>query len=438
MSRQESVVRIACLVALAACILLAAQGFSQSVSTAYRFKWRSDGAWPMATMVADSAGNLYGTTFEGGGNANCGSDGGTPWGCGTVFELTPPAEAGQGWTETILYSFTNGADGANPAGGVVFDQADNLYGVTNYAGANHAGTVYQLKPPASGSGPWTENTIYNLTSTLSGYDFPTYLVFDKTGNLYGYNMGYSFGSVFQLSPPAAGSGTWTYEQIYSFNGPPNDGGDPLGGLALDSSGNLYGVTNVGGSSSNCAPGCGTVFRLAPPLAKGGSWKETVLYNFQGQPDANYPEGGVLIGKNGNLFGTTHAGGANGAVYGGYGTVFELAKPKQAGSTWVESVLYSFESNNNGAGPLGTLIQDGRGNVYGMAVPIVFELSPPSVEGGDWTETTLYNFVNWPGLGEMVAGLARRTTTGNSLYGVTQGGGICNTHQCNGTVFSITP
>jgi uncharacterized repeat protein (TIGR03803 family) len=308
--------------------------------------------------------------------------------------------------------------------------------MTSNSGTLGQGTLYQLKPPTGGTGAWTENTIYNFSTSYQGYDAPGYLAFDNAGNLYGFTWG-SFGGVFELSPPVGGSGSWTYSQIYSFTGPP-DGFDPLGGVAIDSSGNLYGTTSGGGSATYCSSGCGTVFRLAPPSTSGGLWKETILYNFQGQPDGSTPEGGVLLGKNGNIFGTTPRGGANGSTYGGYGTVFELAKPEHAGDPWTESVLYSFEANNNGGGPIGVLIQDGRGNLYGTALPVAFELSPPSTEGAAWTETSLYNFVNWPGLGEMLGGLTRRTATGNTLYGVTQGGGICNTHQCNGTVFSITP
>lgn len=438
MKKQESMVRIARCAMFCITIALATQLLAQTETTIYKFHWDTDGAWPLATLTTDKVGNLYGTTFEGGGSVNCGFDTNMPWGCGTVFEVAAPTKESPGWKETPIYVFTNKGDGTNPAGGVVFDQAGNLYGVTSYGGTLNAGTLYQLVPPAGGSGPWTENTIYNFSTSNDGYNFPTYVVFDKAGNLYGINVTGPSGGVFELSPPAGGAGTWTYTQIHTFSGPTNDGSNPLGCLVIDSSGNLYGITNGGGSSSNCGSGCGAVYELSPPSTKGGSWQETVLYNFQGDPDGNYPEGGVLLGKGGNIYGITHAGGVNGAYYGGYGTVYELAKPQKAGDPWVESVLYSFEGTytSSGGGPIGALVQDAEGNLYGTALPVAFELSPPSSGGESWTETTLYNFVNWDGLGDIPAGLTPRSS-GNTLFGVTQGGGICNVHQCNGTVFKIT-
>jgi hypothetical protein len=436
MKKQRGMIRIAKCAMFCITVALATQLLSQTETTIYKFHWDTDGAWPMGTLASDKAGNLYGTTFEGGGSINCGFDSDMPWGCGTVFEVTAPTKENPEWKETPIYVFTNTGDGTNPAGGVVFDQSGNLYGVTSYGGTLETGTLFQLVPPASGSGPWTENTIYDFSTSMDGYDFPTYVVFDKAGNLYGINITGPYGSLFELSPPAGGAGTWTYTQIYTFSGPPNDGSTPLGGLAIDSSGDLYGITNEGGTSTNCYMGCGTVYELSPPSSKGGSWLETILYNFQGNPDGNYPGGGVLLGNDGNIYGTTPRGGTNGAYYGGYGTVYELAKPTKAGDPWVESVLYSFEGiDNSGGGPMGALIQDAEGNLYGTATPVAFELSPPSSGSGPWTETTLYNFVNWEGLGDILAGF---TPHGNTLFGATMGGGNCNKHQCNGTVFKITP
>jgi hypothetical protein len=306
-----------------------AQVFGQIESAIYHFKGGNDGSWPLATMVADSAGNLYGTTFQGGGSANCGVVNKTVFfGCGTVFRLTQPAASGQPWSEAVLYSFTKGSDGALPAGGVVLDQAGNLYGTTSEGGTLFNGTVFQLTPPATQGGAWTESTIYNFPVSINGYGTPSYLIFDKSGNLYGYNGG-SFGGVFQLAPPATQGGTWTYTQIYSFNGGTNDGSSPVGGLLLDAAENFYGTTNLGGNSA-CAGGCGVVFKLERPVTQGGSWTESVLYSFKGIPDGNYPFDGLMMGNNGNLYGTTSRGGQNGALYGGYGTVFELARPTQSG------------------------------------------------------------------------------------------------------------
>lgn len=436
--KKTSKIRIASCVLFCITIALATQLLAQTETTIYKFHWNTDGANPIGTLTADKAGNLYGTTFEGGGSVNCGFDSNMPWGCGTVFEITAPTKQNPSWKETPIYVFTNTGDGTNPIGGVVFDQAGNLYGVTSHGGTLAAGTLYQLVPPAGGSGPWTENTIYNFSTSSNDYYFPTYLIFDKAGNLYGINVTGPYGAIFELSPPVGGVGTWTYTQVHTFSGSPNDGSSPVGGLAIDASDNLYGVTNLGGSSANCASGCGTVYELSPPLTKGGIWQEAVLYNFQGDPDANYPAGGVMLGNDGNIYGTTPRGGIFGADYGGYGTIYELAKPQQAGGPWVESVLYSFEGiDNSGGGAVGVLVQDAKGNLYATATPVAVELSPPASAGGTWTETTLYNFGNWEGLGGIVAGLTPRSS-GNTLFGVTMGGGNCNKHQCNGTVFKVTP
>jgi hypothetical protein len=295
-----------------------------------------------------------------------------------------------------------------------------------------------LTPPASPGGAWTENVLYNLTTYDNG--FPVYPIVDTSGGVYfmepgGGTMG--LGAVSRLSPPATQGGAWTYTQIYVFATTSN-GWLPMGTLVFDRSGNLYGVTADGGDTTACGfYGCGLVFELIRPTTQGGAWTENILYKFQNTPDAHLPFSGVIFDANGNLYGTTQQGGVNGAVYGGYGTVYELSPPAQAGGAWTESVLYSFTNGADGAGPRAALARDSHGNLFGTTItPTAFELSPPSVSGGSWTETTLHNFAaSGDGGSQIYGGLTFRSVGGGTaLYGLTTYGGTNN----NGIVFRVVP
>jgi hypothetical protein len=224
-----------------------------------------------AGVVMDGTGNLYGTTIAGGDEAACPGYH-SPWGCGVVYELSLGAT---GWTENVLYEFTNGSDGALPNSGVALDPAGNVYGTTLYAGTAPGtagcGVVFEMSPPGTGTGAWTETVLH----TLSGTDgcSPAWLMRDSYGNLYGIAGASLYsqvgGSVFEMNPPAGGSGPWTYSVLYGF--PDSAGGvGPIGPLLLDQHANLYGNAFYGGiETGNCAPaegavGCGVVFELVPP------------------------------------------------------------------------------------------------------------------------------------------------------------------------------
>jgi uncharacterized repeat protein (TIGR03803 family) len=414
-------------------ILASSFAFSQTSSVVYRFKGGDDGTNPYSTLLADKAGNLYGTTMFGGGSANCGLVRGAPLGCGIVFELSLSASTGR-WSEAVLYAFTGLADGKEPTGGLAFDQKGNLYGTTVFGGTGGYGTVFQLQPPASG-GAWTFNVIHNLSGYNNGY--PIYPLVDTYGLVYfeepgGGSLG--LGAVSQLSPPATAGGALLYKQLYSFKHPP-DAYLPIGTLILDKDGNLYGAT-AGGGTGYGENGGGTVFELARPAAHGGTWTENILYSFQGDPDGLAPYSGVIRDPAGNLYGTTQQGGVYGPVYGGYGTVYELSPPTEAGGAWTETVLYSFQGTTDGKGPRAALVRDNHGNLYGTTItPTVFELSAPSVAGGSWTETTLNNFpVAKDGASDIFAGLTFRLPGKITLNGATTAGGIEN----NGVIFSVTP
>lgn len=211
----------------------------------YTFTGGPDGAYPIATLLLDSAGNLYGST-ESGGLPGCGG-----FGCGTIFKLSP---SGSGWTKTTLYSFHDGTDGSAPSGGLIADNAGNLYGATGGSDSNLGGTVFELTPSAGG---WIFNVIYDLPGAGLG---PTgNLVRDSAGNLYGSTWAdgaYGQGNVFKLSPTNHG---WTYASVHDFTGSP-DGANASGGLAIDSDGVIYGTTYEGGSD-RCL--CGVVYEVTP-------------------------------------------------------------------------------------------------------------------------------------------------------------------------------
>ena len=259
----------------------------------YQFSGFSDGANPgYGDLTFDQAGNIYGTTFFGGVNAQ-----------GVVYELAP---SGGGWTESAIHTFSGSSDGENPYSSVVFDQAGNLYGTTFSGGAHGYGTVFQLT--RSGSG-WAENTLYAFQNSTDGGSPFGGVVFDNAGNLYAATSSGGSGSggtVYELMPSG---GSWTFGVVYSFTGSAYLPG-PYASLTMDAAGNLYGTTTKDG-----AHGAGSVFKLRP---SGGGWTETDLYDFTGGSQGAVPYGSVFIDANGNLYGTASQGGTH-----GYGVIWEI-------------------------------------------------------------------------------------------------------------------
>jgi uncharacterized repeat protein (TIGR03803 family) len=324
--------------------------------TVYSFgAFLGDAREPLAGVVLDSEGRLYGTTFGGGKQTY-----------GTVFRLTPHAVGG--WTEEVLYSFdASTTDGASPWGGVVLDSKGNVYGTTYGGGTHGGGTFFELTAKATGE--WTEKTLHSFTNTTpdDGYEPRGDLIFDKEGNLYGttYSGGeFSLGTAFELSPEAGGS--WKEKLIYSFGSSYTEPWNPQAGLVFDAKGNLYGTTNSGGSPCDS---CGTVYELSP--GADGKWTAKALHSFAtGTKDGQSPEGSVVFDSQGNLYGTTFYGGAD-----RHGIVFELT-PGTAAS-WTEKVLHSF-SEEDGY-PLCGMVRDKAGNLYGTTSSgdgTIFEIENP--------------------------------------------------------------
>jgi uncharacterized repeat protein (TIGR03803 family) len=319
----------------------------------YNFIGGSDGAHPSAStgVVIGPNGSLYGTTFYGGGSS-CGG-----LSCGTVFNLRPSPHTSPrvlgGWTETVLYRFAGGSDGANPTGDLIFDQAGNLYGTTYGGGgscpADGCGTVYELKP--SGGGGWTETVLYGFTGGSDGRFPEGGAIFDKVGNLYGTtnDAGAYSGSIFQLSPSESG---WTKTVLHNFQAG-SDGAFPVGGLIFDSSGDLYGTT-----ASNGLRGGGTLFELSPP---GGIRTFSVLYSFicsSGCVNGPGPQASLFMDPAGNLYGTTSQDGTH-----GYGSVFKLT-PGAVG--WTYTSLHDFTGGSDGGYPYSNVVLGANGNLYGTA------------------------------------------------------------------------
>jgi len=237
----------------------------------------------------------------------------------------------------------------------------------------------------------------------------TQLIVFWNGSLYGTTKagGTGFGTVFQLSPPAAVGGAWTKTVLYSFAGG-SDGNDPTD-VVFDSSGTMYGIT--WGSYSYPFP-VGNVFQLTPPTEDGGPWTETVLYEFgQGTSDGCNLQG-LAFGPDNALYGTTFAGGPNGCYDGSFsgstgGTVFRLAPPASAGGAWTETILYTFTGGSDGNNPDSGVVFDASGKLYGttqaggdltcyqesdyLGCGIVFQLTPPAIDGAAWTETVIHEF-----------------------------------------------
>ncbi|HXM41986.1 MAG TPA: choice-of-anchor tandem repeat GloVer-containing protein [Bryobacteraceae bacterium] len=398
-------------------------------STLYSFTGQGDGNRPEAGLSRDSAGNLYGTTYNGGAAS-----------AGVVFKLDTAG------LETVLYNFTGGADGGHPMAGVILDSVGNLYGTTNLGGAADAGAVYTLGTAGS------ETVLYGFPAGPDGTS-PYAGVIDSAGNLYGatyYGGAYGKGIVYKLDANAHETVLYTFTGgsdggnpagvirdsagnlygttwsgglngdgtvykidtsgqqtvLHSFGG--FDGASPDAGVILDSAGNLYGATPTGGTGF-----AGTVYML------NASGDETVLYNFTGGADGNQPVN-VIRNSAGNLYGTTVSGGAH-----GYGVVFEIT----AGGH--QTVLYNFTGGADGSLPMAGVIGDSEGNLYGTTFEggaagsgVVYKLA------ANGQETVLYNFA--PGAGGMSPASGLVMDSAGDLYGTASGGGASGA----GTVYKL--
>jgi uncharacterized repeat protein (TIGR03803 family) len=417
------------ILALAAVTLnLSLPSQAQTEAVIYSFPGAPGPGSPAGGLVFDAAGNLYGTTLLGGAHN-----------LGTLYELSPVSAGG--WRETTIHSFTGGDDGGNPASSLVFDASGNLYGTTSGGGTKSSGTVFEFSPLAGGG--WHESVLHSLNGRDEGWLPLSGLVIDSAGNLYGAaSMGgtHGWGTVFELSQAA---GIWSFAVIFSFGGG-GEGGTPEAALVLDSAGYLYGTTARGGNNE-CPGGgsCGLVFQLSPSAS--GPWNETILHAFR-NTDGAMPISGVVFDQSGNLYGATYEGGntskCSSTSGNGCGVVFELAI---VGNNWEETILHAFTGGQDGGLPGGGVILDVDGHPYGTTETggdtttsgcnpggcgEAFELTHPT--GGHWDQVALHDFTQFPD-GASPVGSLIFDSFGN-VYGTTAGGGAFG----SGTVFEITP
>ena len=332
---------------------------------------------------------------------------------------------------TTLYSF-GGPDGAGPLYGVMADKTGAFYGTTVSGGAG-SGTVFKLTPTKSG---YSESVLYSFLGGYDGNGPFSGLVADKIGALYGVTLGGGngaciggCGTVFKLTPKKS---RYTKSTIYSF-GPGTDASTPLGTLVFDKKGALYGVTQYGGTQND-----GAVYKLTP--GKSG-YSETVIYSFRSGDDGDFPQAGLVIDKQGSLYGTTFYGGP-GTCDGGCGTVFKLTP---SGSGYDETILYAFEDYTDGYLPFAAVtLDENTGAIFGTTWwggtyhdGNVFKLTP---SGSGYDKSTIYNFDHH--LHHGTNGVLPRSQLllrpDGALYGTDFiGGGGCNGIGC-GSVFELRP
>jgi uncharacterized repeat protein (TIGR03803 family) len=378
-----------------ACMAGVTSAQAQTLAVIHNFTGGSDGANPVNGFAMDAKGTMYGTASAGGASGD-----------GVVLEVTSKGK------ETVLHTFTGGADGATPYGNLLLADGGALYGTTMSGGASGQGTVYRLDGKK-------ETILYSFAGGTDGAAPEAGLVMDASGNLYGTTSAggpAGNGGVFMLAPSKKKNGAWKETMLYSF-GTGTDGATPVGGVYLDASGNLYGTTSLGGTT-----GYGTVFELKP--AKSGPWTESILYTFQNGSDGGTPYTGLVADSSGDLYGAATQGGVNGG-----GTVFELAKGNRAFST-----IYSVP----GWGISGTfrdIMIDASGNIFATThcdgnndAGTIYELSP---SGGGWNYTLLYTFT---GGSDGLYSISNLVESHGKLYGTTQYGGA----NSQGVIYQLTP
>jgi uncharacterized repeat protein (TIGR03803 family) len=405
--------RFSALAITTAIFLLPVSWAADKYKVLHAFGGGKDGSVPFGSLTPDAKGNFYGVTAAGGG---LGCDG---YGCGAVFELSRNTNGS--WTEKVLYSFPGGSDGSDPDGGLILDGAGNLYGTIIGDGSVSVGGVFELSPGprgwnysvlytedagpgvvmdkggnlygeigpgnyfhigaigelSPGSNGWTYTDLANFNPTV-GYSPPAPPIWDGKGNMFGTTedggisqpacwTSSGCGVLFEMSPNKAGG--WAYHILHRFASFADDGESPDGGLVLDASGDLYGVTGLGGVHDQ-----GTLFKFA---FAGGHWKQTVLYDFPNCADGCFPGRTLVFDKLGNLYGISDGGIAD---CGGYtcGVVFKLAPQKNG--KWTYSVLHKF-TGKDGAFPWGVIVDD-KGNLFGTTENggkynsgVAFEIAP---------------------------------------------------------------
>lgn len=374
---------------------------------------------PKGTLARNSTGALFGTAFAGG-RSNL----------GTVFMVTPPT-TGRRWTTTVLRAFDGGLNGSRPAGALTFGPRGVLYGAAQLGGgADNDGTLFQLTPPPTGKTVWSFKTIHRFTGGNGGSNPFAGVVRGSDGSLYGTTFQggpTGWGTVFRLTPPAAGAVRWSYKPLYYFGGTP-DAGSPQASLTIGPDGALYGTTKLGGAAN-----LGTVFKLSPPAEGRLRWTETILHEFAGaSSDGAGPLSGVTFDSDGNLYGTASFGGSEADA----GAIFRLTPPPVGRRRWAYDILHTF-TRTDGASPQGDLVVATDGTLYGTTAfgsdnnsGVVFKLVPPKRPRAAWLKQDLHVFSGTTEGAFPVGGLVRAAN--GQLFGAASGGGPSD----DGTIYRI--
>ena len=354
------------------------KGDSWTETVLYSFTGAIDGGTPMAALVRSDDGTLIGTTAYGGDATSCPATGSTPAGCGVVFKLLPPARRGEAWVETVIHTF-GGADGAHPFAELTRVEDGVLFGTTRDGGANGAGTVFRIDVQHRAI---VETVLYSFTGGADGgspyaglrhaHDkfFGTTVAGGDTADCpasAGFAAG--CGVVFELEQPKHRGDAWTETVLHSFTGA-TDGGYPYAGVTKDDAGRLFGTTSAGGNTADCpgsasfGAGCGVVYELSAPDAFGVR-SLGVIYAFSGGADGRAPLAPVTLRAGHQLFGTTFAGGAEAAGCDplGCGTVFEIASALSGGVV-KKGIVWSFTGGDDGANPAAHLVSHDHGEIFG--------------------------------------------------------------------------
>jgi hypothetical protein len=442
---------------------LCAGTMAQTETTIYSFTGGADGASPNTTLVADSSGNYYGTTFSGGSFSGSGC---SFLGCGVVFKLARNGSGG--WTESAIYTFAGSTDGAGPAAGLVIDSHGNLFGTTEGGGINGSacpsfsapgcGVVFKLAP--NGSGGWTESVIYSFRGGNDGWDAEAPLSVDAAGNMYSTTSlggphtecsGFGCGEVFKLAPN--GSGGFTYSVVHFFDNGAG-GGRPFAGALVDGAGNLFVTTIQGGNLSFCnTQGCGTLVQLAP---SGTGYRTRVLHTFTGGADGSFPLAQPSLDSAGNIYAPALAGGHMAGIcrsVNGCGVIFKMSPTTSGG--YRPGIAYTFTGGSDGYAPASNLVMDSSGKLYGAAAGnatgvqqncagggcgFIYKLTPGS--GGTWTESVVYDFTGGTDGGLPYYQNAVTFDGSGNIFGTAQEYGILNgcgtfANGC-GVAYEITP